>query len=117
MINCGGALDLTSLFGLAEDPDLDMMLFLLDSHRPINLANIYDDDHVLVFELDEIQHPHREVFEGMTEDDPEVVSQRSQTKKRACVSPFLLPFLSASLLSKFIDFTSLTSLFQRSLEI
>lgn len=74
MINCGGALDLTTLFGLADDPELDLMLFLLDSHRPLNLANIYDDDHVLVFELEEIQHPAREAFEGLDEDDPEVVT-------------------------------------------
>lgn len=37
LINCGGTIDLVELF----EPEEDVVFFVLDSHRPTDLCNIY----------------------------------------------------------------------------
>lgn len=51
-INCGGCLDLVELLS----PEDNILLFVCDSHRPLDLCNIYSDSQVslsifLTFEL------------------------------------------------------------------
>jgi cell division control protein 45 len=41
-INCGGCLDLVELLS----PDDDILFFVCDSHRPLDLCNIYSDSQV-----------------------------------------------------------------------
>ena len=61
MINCGGSLDIVDSFSLSDKDDL--MVYVLDSHRPVNLANIYDEQLVLIFELDDIKYPPQDELE------------------------------------------------------
>lgn len=41
-VNCGGCLDLVELLA----PDDDILFFVCDSHRPLDLCNIYSDSQV-----------------------------------------------------------------------
>lgn len=43
-INCGGTLDLVEEI----EPESDITLFILDSHRPIDVCNIYNDTQVVL---------------------------------------------------------------------
>lgn len=44
LINCGGCLDIVELL----DPEDDVTFFVCDSHRPMDVCNIYNDGQVLV---------------------------------------------------------------------
>lgn len=44
MINCGGTLDLVELL----EPDDSVVFFILDSHRPYDLCNIYSENQVCI---------------------------------------------------------------------
>ena len=52
--------------------DRDVIVAVVDSHRPINLANIYDKYTVLLFCLDQPPYPTEEELEELEEDSPEV---------------------------------------------
>lgn len=41
-VNCGGCLDLVELL----NPDENILFFVCDSHRPLDLCNIYSDSQV-----------------------------------------------------------------------
>jgi len=41
-INCGGAVDLTEFLSLSAH----MTVYVMDSHRPIHLSNLYADQQV-----------------------------------------------------------------------
>ena len=43
-INCGGTLDLVEII----EPEEDITFFILDSHRPIDVCNIYNDTQVVL---------------------------------------------------------------------
>jgi cell division control protein 45 len=42
LINCGGCVDLIDFFA----PEEDMIFYVCDSHRPLDLCNIYSDSQV-----------------------------------------------------------------------
>lgn len=42
LINCGGTIDIVE----ALEPEEDIIFFVLDSHRPIDLCNIYSNEQV-----------------------------------------------------------------------
>lgn len=44
MINCGGTLDLVELL----QPDESVVFFILDSHRPYDLCNIYSESQIRI---------------------------------------------------------------------
>lgn len=44
MINCGGTLDLVDLLR----PDESVVFFILDSHRPYDLCNIYSESQIRI---------------------------------------------------------------------
>ncbi|KAI8803183.1 CDC45 family [Cladochytrium replicatum] len=46
LLNCGGMIDLESFFGLSED----MTVYVADSHRPLNLHNIFGNQQVAVLD-------------------------------------------------------------------
>eukprot|EP00035_Acanthoeca_spectabilis_P026224 m.461800 g.461800 ORF g.461800 m.461800 type:complete len:590 (-) comp22414_c0_seq1:118-1887(-) len=81
MINCGGTHDIVAEFD-AEDEDSPLAHFtfyLIDAHRPIDLANAYDESRVYVFDDGETQAalpPIEEVWDDEDdmsdeEEDPE----------------------------------------------
>lgn len=44
LINCGGCLDIVELL----DPESDVTFFVCDSHRPMDVCNIYNDGQVIL---------------------------------------------------------------------
>ncbi|XP_031840909.1 cell division cycle protein 45 [Nomia melanderi] len=82
-INCGGTLDLVELLQPAES----VIFYILDSHRPYDLCNIYSEDQVRILgkpeEDDEIPE-YNEVFrdDSSDEDDDDLENEESQTKRR-----------------------------------
>jgi cell division control protein 45 len=50
-INCGGCIDLVELL----EPDEDTLFFVCDSHRPLDLCNIYSDSQVKFFKFSKYQ--------------------------------------------------------------
>jgi len=44
MINCGGTLDLVEIL----QPDESVVFFILDSHRPYDLCNIYSENQIRI---------------------------------------------------------------------
>lgn len=42
LINCGGCIDIVEVF----QPDEDVIFFVCDSHRPMDVCNIYSDNQV-----------------------------------------------------------------------
>ncbi|KAK9876014.1 hypothetical protein WA026_011131 [Henosepilachna vigintioctopunctata] len=44
LINCGGTVDIVELL----EPEEDVIFFVLDSHRPIDLCNIYSNDQIRI---------------------------------------------------------------------
>lgn len=47
LINCGACLDIVELL----DPETDVTFFICDSHRPMDVCNIYNDGQVSFFFL------------------------------------------------------------------
>lgn len=43
LINCGGTIDIIEVL----EPDEDITFFVVDSHRPIDICNIYSSSQVL----------------------------------------------------------------------
>ncbi|CAK9800011.1 Cell division control protein 45 homolog [Anthophora quadrimaculata] len=84
-INCGGTLDLVELL----QPTESVIFYILDSHRPYDLCNIYSEDQVRILgsvdEDDEIPK-YNEVFRDDSSDEDEtndeLNSDESQRKKR-----------------------------------
>ncbi|XP_076233214.1 cell division cycle protein 45 [Calliopsis andreniformis] len=82
-INCGGTLDLVELLQPAES----VIFYVLDSHRPYDLCNIYSEDQVRILgkadEDDEIPE-YNEVFrdDSSDEDDMDENSDEDSQRKR-----------------------------------
>ncbi|KAJ3211251.1 hypothetical protein HDU67_004647 [Dinochytrium kinnereticum] len=74
LLNCGGILDLESFFPLTDQ----MSVYVVDSHRPINLRNLFGGDKIIVFddgEADEMKAV-QEAFQALEynesdSDDPD----------------------------------------------
>lgn len=47
LINCGGCLDIVELL----DPEADVTFFVCDSHRPMDVCNIYNEGQVILFDI------------------------------------------------------------------
>ena len=84
-INCGGTLDLVELLQPAES----VIFYILDSHRPYDLCNIYSEDQVRILgkaDEDEEIPEYNEIFrdESSDEDDAneEPDGEGSQRKRR-----------------------------------
>ncbi|XP_076674767.1 cell division cycle protein 45 [Andrena cerasifolii] len=84
-INCGGTLDLVELLQPAES----VIFYILDSHRPYDLCNIYSEDQVRILgkaDEDEEIPEYNEIFrdESSDEDDANEESdgEESQRKRR-----------------------------------
>nr|XP_012231749.1 PREDICTED: cell division control protein 45 homolog isoform X2 [Linepithema humile] len=87
MINCGGTLDLVELL----EPDVSVVFFILDSHRPYDLCNIYSEHQVCILgkpdEDNEIPE-YNDIFrdDSSDEEDPneesDDESEDRQSKKR-----------------------------------
>ncbi|XP_076160041.1 cell division cycle protein 45 isoform X2 [Ptiloglossa arizonensis] len=85
LINCGGTLDLVELLQPAES----VIFYILDSHRPYDLCNIYSEDQVRILgkadEEDEIPE-YNDIFrdDSSDEDDmnEELENDESQKKRR-----------------------------------
>ncbi|XP_076755492.1 cell division cycle protein 45 [Xylocopa sonorina] len=84
-INCGGTLDLVELLQPVES----VIFYILDSHRPYDLCNVYSEDQVRILgkpdEDDEIPQ-YNDVFRDDSSDedeqDEELDSEESQRKRR-----------------------------------
>lgn len=42
LINCGGTIDLVDVL----EPDEDVVFFVIDSHRPLDLCNVYSNGQI-----------------------------------------------------------------------
>ncbi|XP_029158158.1 cell division control protein 45 homolog [Nylanderia fulva] len=87
MINCGGTLDLVELLR----PDESIVFFILDSHRPYDLCNIYSESQICVLgkpdEDDEIPE-YNDIFRDDSSDEEDVneesdnENESKQSKRR-----------------------------------
>ncbi|KAK0080928.1 hypothetical protein PV325_013088 [Microctonus aethiopoides] len=68
MINCGGTIDIVELL----EPPEDIIFFIIDSHRPYDLCNIYSEGQIRILnkpdEDDEIPE-YNEIFQEDTSDE------------------------------------------------
>lgn len=60
MINCGGMVD-TTLF---IDPPVNVTMYIIDSHRPLNLDNMFSSTQVAVFDDNEDEVYMKELGEA-----------------------------------------------------
>lgn len=60
MINCGGMVD-TSLY---IDPPPNVTMYIMDSHRPLNLDNLFSSGQVAVLDDDEDEDELKEIVEA-----------------------------------------------------
>lgn len=63
MLNCGGLVDLSEYFTLSDE----MTCYVLDSHRPLNLHNIYATNQIVVLDDGDIESTSdiKEAFEAL----------------------------------------------------
>ena len=62
LLDCGGAVDIGEFFQLSEQ----MSVYVVDSHRPFHLNNLYKNDQVFILDdgdIDEQMAPVREAFD------------------------------------------------------
>ncbi|RZB40478.1 cell division control protein 45 -like [Asbolus verrucosus] len=91
LINCGGTINLVDLF----EPEDDVIFFILDSHRPTHLDNIYSDGQVRLLwspeedsEVPEFNSVYREDSdeedreEGVGEEEEDEIEGRAAKKRR-----------------------------------
>ncbi|XP_033339135.2 cell division cycle protein 45 [Megalopta genalis] len=84
-INCGGTLDLVELLQPAES----VIFYILDSHRPYDLCNVYSEDQVRILGIpgeddDEIPK-YNDIFRDDSSDedeDEDLESEDSRSKRR-----------------------------------
>ena len=51
MLNCGGTMDVLREFEAEdEQPNSDVTFYVIDSHRPLNLDNVYGSSRVILFD-------------------------------------------------------------------
>jgi cell division control protein 45 len=60
LINCGAGIDLTQCLQLHNHPDLHVYVF--DSYRPVNLANVFTDEHVQVIDDGQIENDTKTIW-------------------------------------------------------
>eukprot|EP00043_Microstomoeca_roanoka_P009337 m.88894 g.88894 ORF g.88894 m.88894 type:complete len:572 (-) comp14556_c2_seq1:217-1932(-) len=87
MINCGGTVDLAETLDLTEEEQSELCLCVIDSHRPLNLDNIYSE-HILVFDDGETDIPSPEEVnisdeEEEDEEDDDDLDDDARRAKRA----------------------------------
>ncbi|XP_050472079.1 cell division control protein 45 homolog [Bombus huntii] len=84
-INCGGTLDLVELL----QPTESVIFYIVDSHRPYDLCNVYSEDQVRILgkpdeddEIPEYNDVFRDDSSDENETDEESENNGSQTKRR-----------------------------------
>lgn len=85
LINCGANLNILEIL----EPEEDVMFYIADSHRPIDLDNIYNQDqvkllmkegeHLTVPDFDEIYADSEDEFEDSDTEESEPSSKRRKT--------------------------------------
>lgn len=85
MVNCGANLNILEML----EPEDDVMFYIADSHRPIDLDNIYNQDQVKLLmkegeeltvpDFDDIYADSEEEFEDSDEEGSEPSSKRRRT--------------------------------------
>lgn len=85
LINCGGNLNILEIL----EPEEDVMFYIADSHRPLDLDNIYNQDqvkllmkegeHLTVPDFDDIYADSEDEFEESDEEGSEPSSKRRRT--------------------------------------
>lgn len=84
LINCGATLDICDFL----DPDDDVVFFVLDNHRPVDVTNIYNDTQVrLLMKLDAEENvpEYQQIFrdeEDSEEDEERFDTEASLLKRR-----------------------------------
>jgi cell division control protein 45 len=90
MLNCGGIVDLSELVHASSD---DLVFYVIDHHRPLNLENVYAESQVVVFGTDSERKdipPFELVFdtgESGAEDSPD--SRASDEVRCFCASHYV----------------------------
>ncbi|XP_058795784.1 cell division control protein 45 homolog isoform X2 [Phymastichus coffea] len=84
MINCGGMLDIVDLL----EPEEKVTFFILDSHRPYDLCNIYSEKQVQILgeppEDEKIQIPeYNDVFNDESSDEEDNLDDLSDDKNES----------------------------------
>ena len=68
LINCGANVDLLDIL----QPDEDSIFFVCDTHRPVNVVNVYNDTHIklLIKQEDDLEVPaYDDIFRDEAEDE------------------------------------------------
>lgn len=68
MINCGGIIDIVDLL----KPQEDLVFFVVDSHRPFDVCNIYSEDQIRILnkpDQDEETPEYQEIFRDESDDE------------------------------------------------
>ncbi|XP_026501376.1 cell division control protein 45 homolog [Vanessa tameamea] len=73
LVNCGGTVDLVDIL----QPEEDVVFFVLDSHKPTDICNVYSDGQVrLIYKDDEENIPNfDDIFRDDEEDEAEFESE------------------------------------------
>jgi cell division control protein 45 len=66
-INCGGVVDIGELLRLPKQ----VKIYVLDSHRPYHLANVYDEDQVFLVDDGEVRSSIPELSSDMEDSEAE----------------------------------------------
>ncbi|XP_013143374.1 PREDICTED: cell division control protein 45 homolog isoform X2 [Papilio polytes] len=75
LINCGGTIDLVDIL----QPDEEVVFFVLDSHKPTDICNVYSDGQVrLVYKDDEENIPN---FDDIFRDDDDDENEESGSSR------------------------------------
>ncbi|EGD77460.1 hypothetical protein PTSG_08555 [Salpingoeca rosetta] len=82
MINCGGTVDVAQVLDLSDEEQEDLCIYVLDSHRPLNLDNVYSEN-IRVFDDGETNIPQpEEVADSDSEDEDEDTDSGEPGAKR-----------------------------------
>ncbi|XP_045454158.1 cell division control protein 45 homolog [Melitaea cinxia] len=77
LVNCGGTIDLVDIL----QPEEDVVFFVLDSHKPTDICNVYSDGQVrLIYKDDEENIPN---FDDIFRDDDEDEDLESEQERRS----------------------------------
>eukprot|EP00911_Craspedida_sp_UC1_P000811 UC1_evm1s623 len=79
LLNAGGGIDLTEYFqaGIGQ-PNENMTFYVLDSHRPLDLDNVYGDENVLVFDDGTTAVPPREAVQLDSDSEEELEEEEEE---------------------------------------
>lgn len=85
LINAGGTADVIEIFQAEEEPGNPLgalKFYVIDSHRPVHLANCYDQSRVFVFDDGQTQESIPDEEEVLDTEDEEGDPQEPSSKRR-----------------------------------